>query len=127
MTISESSIKSPAADVSVVALPAEVDLASAQDVRDTLLATINRGGTHLVIDARAVTFIDSTGVNALIRARERAELLGGSLHVVSDASCVRRVLEVTQLTRVLHLVPTLDQALECIADSHHMHRCDNGA
>lgn len=124
MTISDPRVQS---DVSVVALPGEVDLASAQEVRDTLLSTINRGGVHLVVDARAVTFIDSTGVNALIRARERAELVGGSLHVVSDASCVRRVLEVTQLTRVLHLVRTLDQAFDCIGDAQHMHRCDDGA
>lgn len=110
---------------SIVRLPAEVDLACAQEVRDNLLSTVNRGGVHLVVDATDVTFIDSTGVNALIRARERAELLGGSVHVVSDASCVRRVLEVTQLARVLHLVPTMEQALECISDSAHMHRCDD--
>lgn len=115
------------ASFSIVQLPPEVDLACAQDVRDTLLSTVNRGGIHLVVDATGVTFIDSTGVNALIRARERAELLGGSVHVVSDASCVRRVLEVTQLARVLHLVPTMEQALDCISDAAHMHRCDDGA
>ena len=124
MTISDPVAKS---SLSIVPLPSEVDLACAQEVRDTLLSTINRGGTHLVVDATEVTFIDSTGVNALIRARERAELLGGSLHVVSDASCVRRVLEVSQLTRVLHLVPTIDQALDCISDALHMHTCEGGA
>jgi anti-sigma B factor antagonist len=111
----------------IVRLPAEVDLATAQEVRDSLLSTVNRGGIHLVVDATDVTFIDSTGVNALIRGRERAELLGGSVHVASDASSVRRVLEVTQLSRVLHLVPTMEQALECISDPDHMHRCDDGA
>ncbi len=116
-----------AANVSIVRLPAEVDLDCAQDVRDMLLSTINRGGIHLVVDATDVTFIDSTGVNALVRARERAELLGGSVHVVSDASCVRRVLEVTQLTRVLHLVPAVTRALDCIADAEHLHLCDDGA
>jgi len=124
MTISDSMTT---AGVAIVPLPEEVDLACAQDVRDALLSTINRGGIHLVVDASGVTFVDSSGVNALIRARERAELLGGSLHVVSDASCVRRVLEVTQLTRVLHLVPTIDEALECLADSEHQHLCDTGA
>ena len=116
-----------ASAVAIVRLPPEVDLATAQDVRDTLLSTVNRGGLHLVVDATEVTFIDSTGVNALIRARERAELLGGSLHVVSDVSCVRRVLEVTQLTRVLHLVPTMDMALDCVADAVRMHSCDQSA
>lgn len=124
MSVSDS-VKNSA--IGVVRLPREVDLATAQEVRDTLLSTINRGATQLVIDATGVTFIDSTGVNAMIRARERAELLGGSVHVVSDAACVRRVLELTQLTRVLHLVPTMDAALDCISDAHHLHLCDNGA
>lgn len=124
MTISDHITNS---SVSIVRLPEEVDLECAQEVRDLLLSTINRGGVHLVVDATTVSFIDSTGVNALIRARERAELLGGSLHVVSDASCVRRVLEVTQLTRVLHLVSSMEQAIDCISDAQHMHQCDNGA
>ncbi len=124
MTISDPVM---AATFSIVRLPAEVDLSCAQEVRDQLLSTINRGGKHLIVDASDVTFIDSTGVNALIRARERAELLGGSLHVASETTCVRRVLEVTQLTRVLHLVPTIDLALECISDSVHLHRCEDGA
>ena len=125
MTISSDPITKTS--YSIVRLPAEVDLACAQEVRDSLLSTVNRGGIHLVVDATEVTFIDSTGVNALIRARERAELLGGSVHVVSDASCVRRVLEVTQLSRVLHLVPCMEQALGCINDVDHMHSCDDGA
>jgi stage II sporulation protein AA (anti-sigma F factor antagonist) len=71
-----------------------------------------------------VTFIDSSGINALIRARDRVELFGGSLHVVSDRSSVRRVLELTQLDRVVHLVATMDRALGCVTDPDHIHTCD---
>jgi hypothetical protein len=37
------------------------------------------------------------------------------------------VLEVIQLARVLHLVPTMDQALECVNDVEHMHSCEDDA
>ena len=107
----------------VVPLPAEIDLTCASEIRDTLLSTLNRGGTHLVVDARHVTFMDSSGINALVRARERAERLGGSLHVVSDARCVRRLMEVTQLERVLHLVPEMQDALDCVERPDIMHSC----
>lgn len=112
----------PAA-ATVVPLPAEVDLTCASEIRDTLLSTLNRGGCHLVVDARGVTFMDSSGINALVKARERAERLGGSLHVVSDARCVRRLMEVTQLERVLHLVPEMQDALDCVARPDIMHSC----
>jgi anti-anti-sigma factor len=121
MTISESVATGA---FSIVRLPEEVDLGCAQQIRDTLLSTVNRGGVHLVVDARDVTFIDSSGINALIRARDRVELFGGSLHVVSDRSSVRRVLELTQLDRVVHLVATMDRALGCVTDPDHIHTCD---
>lgn len=121
MSIGDPVRPSPA---TVVPLPAEIDLGNASEIRDTLLSTLNREGPHLVVDARAVAFIDSSGVNALVRARDRAELLGGSLHVVSEARCVLRLLQVTQLAGVLHLVPTLQQALDCVARPELMHTCD---
>jgi stage II sporulation protein AA (anti-sigma F factor antagonist) len=121
MTISESVA---AGAFSIVRLPEEVDLGCAQQIRDTLLSTVNRGGVHLVVDARDVTFMDSSGINALIRARDRVELFGGSLHVVSERSAVRRVLELSQLDRVVHLVATMDRALSCVTDPDHIHTCD---
>jgi anti-anti-sigma factor len=107
----------------VVQLPAEIDLAVGAELRDRLLAGLTRDGVHLVVDARKVTFMDSTGINALVRARERAELMGGSIHVVSDSRTVRRLLEITQLTQVLHLVAGMDDALECLRCGTGQHSC----
>ncbi len=91
----------PATGVSLVRLPPEVDLASAPALRDEMLAALNRDGVHLVADALDVTFMDSSGINALVRARERAAGLGGSLHVVTRSSAVRRVLQITGLVERL--------------------------
>jgi stage II sporulation protein AA (anti-sigma F factor antagonist) len=104
-------------------LPAEVDIATAGEVRDSLLSSVNRGGIHLVVDASPVTFMDSSGVNALVRARERAERLGGSIHVVTRSRSVLRVLEVTQLDRVLAVVPSLEDAQACLANPATIHSC----
>lgn len=107
----------------VVRLPAEVDLAVASAIRDQLLSTINRDGSHLVVDALNVTFMDSTGVNALVRARDRAHHLGGSLHVVATAQAVTRVLQITQLTSVVGLVPSVEDAVRCIEHPETIHTC----
>jgi anti-anti-sigma factor len=116
----------PHSGVSVVQLPAEVDLASAAAVADQLLSTLDGEGVHLVVDATMVTFMDSSGVNALVRARGRTERLGGSLHVVSVAPAVVRVLQLTQLDRRLGLVPTLDDAFRCLSRPETIHTCDAG-
>lgn len=107
----------------VVRLPEEVDLAVASNVLESLLSTITRGGPHLVVDASDVTFMDSSGLNALVRARDRAEAMGGSLHVVAPEGQVRRVLEVSRLDRTLHRVDDLDTALACLTTGRDTHVC----
>lgn len=107
----------------VVTLPAEVDLVTSSSVRDNLFATVNRGVVHLVVDARETTFLDSSGVNALVRARERTERLGGSIHVVTQSRPVLRVFSITRLDRVLAVVPTLEVAQRCIAQPQAIHTC----
>jgi stage II sporulation protein AA (anti-sigma F factor antagonist) len=107
----------------VVRLPAEVDVASAPALRDEMLAALNRDGVHLVLDALDVTFMDSSGVNALVRARERAEALGGSLHVVTRSPQVRRVLQITGLEERLGLTGSLAAAVACLEHPETVHTC----
>ncbi|MDQ1641328.1 MAG: hypothetical protein QOJ90_679 [Actinomycetota bacterium] len=97
----------------VVDVSGEVDMSCASDMRDTLLALVNRGVESLVVDLRTVTFIDSTGVGSLLRIFHRQTLLGGAVHFVADQSAVLRVFEVMQLTRRLHLVGSLAEVDAC--------------
>lgn len=110
----------------VVTMPAEVDVVSAGRLRDEFLSSLNRDGVHLVADARDVTFMDSSGINALVRARERAERLGGSIHVVTASRQVLRVLGVAQLLHVLSVLPTMEEAQDCISRPALIHSCNPG-
>jgi len=111
-------------EFSIIRLPDELDLAVSSDVLGRLLSTINRAGPHVVVDARDVRFMDSSGLNALVRARERAEASGGSLHLVAAGRRMRRLLEITRLERVLHRVDTIDAALACLTNGSGRHVCD---
>ena len=113
-------------EVGVVRLPVEVDLQTAPAVRDDLMASLNRCA-HLVVDASGVEFMDSSGVNALLRAKERADRLEGTLHVVATNRAVVRVLALTQLTRVLGVVPDPEAARRCLADPATGHTCQGEA
>lgn len=97
----------------VVGVAGELDVASAPLLRDTLLGLLNRGAPSLVVDLRAVTFIDSTGVGSLLRIHHRQGLLGGVVHFVADQPAVLRVLEVMQLTGRLHVTATIADVASC--------------
>jgi anti-anti-sigma factor len=113
----------PAPGSSLVRLPAEIDLTSAPELRDEMLAALNRDGAHLVVDAQDVTFMDSSGINALVRARERALALGGSLHVVTRHPAVLRVLQITGLEERLGVVGSLEAAYACLLHPETVHTC----
>lgn len=97
----------------VVGVAGDLDVVSTPDLRDAALALLNRGADRLVLDLRAVTFIDSTGVGSLVRIHHRAGLLGGSVHFVADQQAVLRVLDLMQLRRRLHVCPSVAAVRLC--------------
>ena len=85
----------------VVAISGEIDIQSGPQLRDQLLGIIRRHGAGLALDLAGVTFIDCAGINVLLAARRRAQLEGGSLHVLRASPRVRQVLALTRLDSVL--------------------------
>jgi anti-sigma B factor antagonist len=66
---------------------------------------------HVVIDLADVTFIDSTGLGALIVARKAARERGGSVSLVSPPPVVRRLLGSTRLHDVFSIHDSLAEAI----------------
>jgi stage II sporulation protein AA (anti-sigma F factor antagonist) len=58
-------------------------------------------GAGIGIDATDVTFIDSSGLRALLVCRERAHQAGSDLSLVAAGTIVRQVLEMTGLIEIL--------------------------
>jgi anti-anti-sigma factor len=102
-------------------------MSNASEVLAGLLSAINRGGIHLIVDARAVRFMDSSGLNALVRARQRSEAMNGSLHVVAPSRRLRRLMEISRLDRVLRRVDSVEEARACLGKPTGAHRCDEVA
>jgi anti-anti-sigma factor len=85
----------------VVTISGEIDIASGPHLRDQLLAAIRQHGARLSLDLTGVTFIDCAGISALLAARRRARLEGGSLRILRASPRVRRLLTLTRLDSVL--------------------------
>src|ERR1700745_4508248 len=65
--------------VSVVTLPAEIDVTNADTTREELLAVLNQGAAMLVADMSKTVFCDSSGVSALVRAFRHATTSGAAI------------------------------------------------
>jgi anti-sigma B factor antagonist len=65
----------------------------------------------VVIDLADVTFVDSTGLGALIVARKAARERGGSVSLISPPPVVRRLLGSTRLHDVFAIHASLPEAI----------------
>src|SRR5215207_8223842 len=97
----------PVAETAVLALRGDVDIASRDTVVDTVVALL-RGGQRVVADLSEVSFVDSSGLSALIWARKEADRLGCDFRVTGARDEVKRLLEITGLTTWLEGEDRLD-------------------
>jgi anti-sigma B factor antagonist len=97
--------------IPVVAPLGDLDLASAREVRQVLEQAIEQS-RNAVVDLSRTTFLDSSGVGALVMAGNLARDLGGWLRLAGPRDEVLRVLDLTQVSSVL---PTYDSVDEAIA------------
>jgi anti-sigma B factor antagonist len=81
-----------------------VDFGTVTVLRTALQAVFLHGSAHVVLDLDQTTFIDSTGLGALVSVRRRAHAFRGSLKIVCHQPQVLRVFQVTRLDRVFEFV-----------------------
>ena len=79
----------------------DVDVASAPDLEAQILDLVERGARLVVVDLGAVTFLDSSGLRALVRGANALEAVEGRLLVENATGAVARVLELTDLIEKL--------------------------
>ena len=68
----------------------------------------------MIADLDQVSFIDASGLGALVGAARRAAAHGTSLHVVCARAQTRQLFHLTGLDRQLHLARTLTEALQAL-------------
>ncbi len=76
-------------------LAGETDLATVDLLRDKVDEVLARTATAVVVDLAGVTYLDSTGIGALINARNRANAHGGTVWVTDPQPMVHHVLDIT--------------------------------
>lgn len=91
-----------------------LDIEVAAEFRGMLLSLIDQGNRHLVVDLNDVTFIDSSGLGALVSALKTLKRGGGSgdVRLARVQAPVVSLLEIIRLNRVFTSYPSVEQAIE---------------
>jgi anti-sigma B factor antagonist len=87
-----------------ITLQGELDLASSQRLEEELMRLEDERPPLITLDLRGVTFIDSTGLSALINADFRARKADRGLRIVAGEGAARRILRTVGLLERLDVV-----------------------
>jgi anti-sigma B factor antagonist len=95
----------------VVAVSGEVDLFTAPEFKQRVMAPIAAGIDHVIVDLTGTTFIDSSSLGALIGAHRRLQQRGGRLVVACDSEAISKTFRITGLDGVFTIVDSVQAAL----------------
>jgi anti-sigma B factor antagonist len=87
----------------IVDVRGELDAATAPSLQDVLDHLIAEGARRIVVDMAEASFVDSTGLGALLTAHLRMRAHRGELVLSNPRPAARRLLELTALDRVFTL------------------------
>ena len=102
---------SPQNPPKVLALEGEIDLHVSPQVAASLATIIDERPSRLIVNLRAVNYIDSSGLAALITAANDVEDYGGRLMLTGVKEDVRTILENAHLIEFFSVFPHVDAAL----------------
>ena len=83
----------------VLTVAGEIDLATAPQLAACLVDAADR---DVAVDLSAVTFLDSSGLSALVAGSRAATANGHVLRTFGERDTIRRVLEISGLDAVFH-------------------------
>lgn len=96
----------------VLAVSGELDLAASPTLEERLDEVFDGDVAHLIIDLRALEFIDSTGLSVLVKAHQRAGDAGCRFGLVNGGSQVRRLLSLTGIAERLTVADSPEELLD---------------
>jgi anti-sigma B factor antagonist len=88
----------------------EVDLHSAPQLADRLSMLIQDGLDVLIVDLTELSFIDSTGLGALVATLNQADAAGVSLRIVCSSERLLKLFRITGLDDVFQMFGTVAEA-----------------
>lgn len=102
----------------VITVGGEIDAHSAGGLREHLLIALCHLSPRLVLDLSRLTFIDSSGLAALVVTWKLAEAAGGTLRLAGASDQVARKLRTTGLDQRLRLHPDVKAAIDECPEEH---------
>lgn len=91
-----------------ISVEGEIDIATAEQLQESIDEVLGESNRHLVVDLRATAFMDSTGLRTLVMADRRFKDAQRSFAIVVQGGPVSRLIELSGLRSALTVLDSLE-------------------
>jgi anti-sigma B factor antagonist len=99
-------------DIVVLDISGEIDLYNAPEIKDIINKLIEEMKYNVIINLEKVSYIDSSGIGALISSLSNLKKYQGGLKIINVYASVRKVFELTKLTSFFEIYDSEEDAVE---------------
>jgi anti-sigma B factor antagonist len=97
----------------LITVAGEIDATNAHDV-EAFVDRMRGPGEAVIFDLAGLRFMDSCGLHALLRLRDRMLGQGGAMHLAAVPDVPARILEITGVREVLPVHPGVCEAVAAV-------------
>jgi stage II sporulation protein AA (anti-sigma F factor antagonist) len=104
----------PRDDAALVTVKGFLDVDTATELHHHLANQVHHGRRHLLLDLSAVPFMDSSGINIILKAYKETRQVEGSVRLIDPAPAVQRILDLTGVSLTVPSTKTAEEALDAL-------------
>jgi anti-sigma B factor antagonist len=99
-------------DVSLIKGRGRLDFNTANNFKKYLKETVEQGQVKIVLDITDVSFIDSSGLGAIVAGLRAANQAGGDVKLAGLSPQIRMIFELARLHKVFEITETAQEAVK---------------
>lgn len=94
----------------LVRIEGEVDVYTSIDLKKELTKLVESDQKNIIIDLENVNYMDSSGLGVLVALLKELKKIGGELKLISLPVSVKKIFDLTRLTKFFNIYNNLDEA-----------------
>jgi len=95
----------------IISLRGEIDLDSASNVYKQIWTELDNGEQGLLLDLKELDFIDSSGLQILLRLKETLKKIGKEILIVNPSNQITNLFQLTGFDKLFRIFTDTDEAL----------------
>jgi len=98
-------------DVTLIRLDGQLTVGNRQELKAAAQVALEGGARKLLFDCASTSYIDSSGLGALVTIARRAREVGGAIRLTGLNEDLQSLFELTKLDTLFEIYPDTDRAL----------------